>query len=133
MAGNNEGSQTMVQPDPLITYLSLKSEQHQTQLDKDYVQSVFETYSVEGNSLAQKDQKLVTKGNAILAYEEIFKMWKVDLDLQQEKTMKDVYFAQAWKKWQSKDENGDPTGNLDLNEAFRFLNDLMTQAKGTPM
>ena len=72
----------MVQPDPLITYLSLKSEQHQTQLDKDYVQSVFETYSVEGNSLAQKDQKLVTKGNAILAYEEIFKMWKVDLDLQ---------------------------------------------------
>jgi len=60
-------------------------------------------------------------------------MWKVDLDLQQEKTMKDVYFAQAWKKWQSKDENGDPTGNLDLNEAFRFLNDLMTQAKGTPI
>ena len=54
---------------------------------------------MEGNSLAQKDQKLVTKGNAILAYEEIFKMWKVDLDLQQEKTMKDVYFAQAWKKW----------------------------------
>ena len=47
--------------------------------------------------------------------------------------MKDVYFSQAWKKWQSKDENGDPTGNLDLNEAFRFLNDLMTQAKGTPM
>jgi hypothetical protein len=47
--------------------------------------------------------------------------------------MKDVYFAQAWKKWQSKDENGDPTGNLDLNEAFRFLNDLMTQAKGTPI
>ena len=60
-------------------------------------------------------------------------MWKVDLDLQQEKTMKDVYFAQAWKKWQLKDENGDPTGNLDLNEAFRFLNDLMTQAKGTPI
>ena len=47
--------------------------------------------------------------------------------------MKDVYFSQAWKKWQSKDENGDPTGNLELNEAFRFLNDLMTQAKGTPM
>ena len=47
--------------------------------------------------------------------------------------MKDVYFSQAWKKWQSKDESGDPTGNLDLNEAFRFLNDLMTQAKGTPM
>ena len=27
------------------------------------------------------------------------------------------------------DENGDPTGNLDLNEAFRFLNDLMTQSR----
>jgi hypothetical protein len=70
-----------VQPDPLITYLSLKSEQHQTQLDKDYVQSVFETYSVQNPSLAEQEKKIVTKGNAILAYEEIFKMWKVELDL----------------------------------------------------
>ena len=86
------GSTTVVQPDPLITYLSLKSEQHQTQLDKDYVQSVFDTYSVQG-SLVETDQKKVTKGNAILAYEEIFKMWKVDIDLQQEKTLKETYFA----------------------------------------
>jgi hypothetical protein len=61
-------------------------------LDKDYVQSVFETYSVQGSQDDDKPQNLVTKGNAILAYEEIFKMWKVDLDLQQEKTLKDVYF-----------------------------------------
>lgn len=60
-------------------------------------------------------------------------MWKVDLELQQEKTLKDTYFSQAWKKWEKKDENGDPAGNLDLNEAFRFLNDLMTTAKGTPI
>ena len=60
-------------------------------------------------------------------------MWKVDLNLQQEKTLKETYFAQAWKKWEMKDKNGDSTGNLDLNEAFRFLNDLMTMAKGTPI
>jgi len=34
----------------------------------------------------------LTKGNAILAYEEIFKMWKVDLTLEQQKKIKDVYF-----------------------------------------
>lgn len=71
----------------------------------------------------------MTKGNAILAYEEIFKMWKVELDLQQEKTLKEVYFSQAWDKWQTKDANGDPTGNLDLKDSFRFLNDLMTLQK----
>lgn len=49
---------------------------------------MFETYSVESG-----EQRLVTKGNAILAYEEIFKMWKVDLDLAQEKTLKEIYFA----------------------------------------
>lgn len=63
--------------------------------------------------MAETDKKLVTKGNAILAYEEIFKMWKVELDLQQEKTLKDTYFAQAWKKYEMKDANGDPTGNID--------------------
>ena len=60
-------------------------------------------------------------------------MWKVELELKQEKTLKDTYFKQVWTKWEKKDENGDPTGNLDLKESFRFLNDLMTSAKGTPI
>lgn len=56
-------------------------------------------------------------------------MWKVELDLQQEKTLKDTYFAQMWKKFEIKDAQGDPTGNMDLLESFRFLNDMMTTAK----
>jgi hypothetical protein len=32
-------------------------------------------------SSGASEQNNVTKGNAILAYEEIFKMWKVDIDL----------------------------------------------------
>lgn len=42
------------------------------------------------------ENRVVTKGNAILAYEEIFAMWKVDLNLEQEQKVKKVYFAQAW-------------------------------------
>jgi hypothetical protein len=83
-------------PGAVITYLGLKSEQHKSQLDKDYVQSVFESNSVStvltsGLMNGVEIQK-VTKGNAILAYEEIFRMWACDLDLQQEKTLKDTYF-----------------------------------------
>lgn len=65
-------------PDPVITYLSLKQQQHQTSLDKNYVDSVFDSYSVK---TGDDSNSAVTKGNAILAYDEIFKMWKVDLNL----------------------------------------------------
>ena len=73
--------------DPIITYMSLIASHHTTHLDRSYVESVFDSYaSTPTAALAQvddaDDSKIITKGNAILAYEEIFKMWKVDLDLQ---------------------------------------------------
>lgn len=76
--------------DTLISYLSLKSAQHSTQLDRNYVESVFESYSIksQANALAESTSsaeapeiRVVTKGNAILAYEDIMKMWKIDLTL----------------------------------------------------
>ena len=55
------------------------------------MESVFESYSVkaqasnalvEGSNAEAPDVRVVTKGNAILAYEDILKMWKIDLTLQ---------------------------------------------------
>jgi len=65
---------------------------HTTELDRNYVESVYDSYSTkvkkdkddEDNDEAKaEDEKsrIITKGNAILAYEEVFKMWKVDLSL----------------------------------------------------
>ena len=72
--------------DPILTYMSLIASHHTTHLDRSYVESVFDSYSSTPTGLSQVDdsdeQKVITKGNAILAYEEIFKMWKVDLNLQ---------------------------------------------------
>jgi hypothetical protein len=46
-------------------------------------------------------------------------MWKVDLNIDQEKKLKEVYFVQAWDKFQD-------DGNLNLRDSYRFLKDLMT-------
>ena len=55
-------------------------------LDRQYVESVFETYAVQtsgGNAEKVDDQAsknmIITQKNAWMAYEEIFKMWKIDL------------------------------------------------------
>ena len=55
-------------------------------MDRQYVESVFETYSVQttaGNAEKVDDHSnknmIVTNKNAWMAYEEIFKMWKIDL------------------------------------------------------
>lgn len=69
--------------DPLITYLTLKSNHHNSNLDRQYVESVFESYSVKTDPVESHqnlDQnQIVTRQNAWLGYEEIFKMWKIDL------------------------------------------------------
>lgn len=55
-------------------------------LDRQYVESVFETYAVQasgGNAEkvdeASNKNMIITQKNAWMAYEEIFKMWKIDL------------------------------------------------------
>ena len=63
--------------------------------------------------------QVITKANAILAYEEIFKMWKVELDPQQSQVFKSQHFENMWKHMS---ENG----VLDLKDSYRFLKDLMT-------
>jgi len=62
----------------------------------------------------------VTKGNVILAYEEIFQLWKVELSLEQQKRVKDIYFKQAWGRFANKE------GNLNVKDSFRFVMELMT-------
>jgi len=65
---------------------------HTTELDRNYVESVYDSYSTkvkkdkddeDNDEPKAEDEKsrIITKGNAILAYEEVFKMWKVDLSL----------------------------------------------------
>lgn len=123
--------------------MSLVAAHHTSKLDRTYVESVFDSYSVtpkkepiDSNSmvdtssensdqvieqvLTPDDQHVITKGNAILAYEEVFQMWKVDLNLEQQKKVKDIYFSQAWDKFA---ENG----NLDEKDSYRFLKDMMTE------
>jgi hypothetical protein len=70
--------------------MSQKASQHTSSLDRTYVESVFDSYSVkrEGND----EQALITKANAILALEEIFKMWKIDLSVSQQEQLKSKYF-----------------------------------------
>jgi len=71
--------------------MSLLAAHHTTKLDRQYVESIFDSYSVvttptaaTGTETADDDNvdKTITKGNAILSYEEIFRMWKVDLTLE---------------------------------------------------
>ena len=88
MGQGQRAAQPVVQPaeDPIITYMSLIASHHTSHLDRSYVESVFDSYSTTPTGLSQvgdaDDEKIITKGQAILAYEEIFKMWKVDLNLQ---------------------------------------------------
>ena len=97
----------------MITYLTLKSNHHNGATDRKYVEEVFDDYAVNTTSSEGITKQIITKQNAILAYEEIFKMWKIDLTEEQKKKVKDVYFNQAWKKF-SED------GNLNLQDAYRF-------------
>ena len=62
---------------------------------------------------------MVTKENAILAYEEIFKMWKVELDPQQSHTFKTQHFEHQWKRVSENNV-------LDIKDSYRFLKDMMT-------
>ena len=113
--------------DSIIVYLTLKASQHTSSLDRNYVESVFEENSVKSKGdtsvtekAAQPDEcQLITKGNAILAYEEIFKMWKVELNVEQALQVKTTNFVQAWDKFEE-------DGNLNLKDSWRFLKDLMT-------
>jgi len=62
---------------------------------------------------------MITKANAILAYEEVFKMWKVELDPAQAHTIKIQHFEQQWKRVSENNV-------LDLKDSYRFIKDLMT-------
>lgn len=103
------------------------------------MESVFESYSTEqkeessggglykditgygtpSSSGSGESTQVITKANAILAYEEIFKMWKVELDPQQAQVFKTQHFEHQWKHMS---ENG----VLDLKDSYRFLKDSMT-------
>jgi hypothetical protein len=101
------------------------------------VESVFESYSIKAqasSSLAESGSnaeapeiRVVTKGNAILAYEDVMKMWKIDLTLQQEKRFKEEYFKSTWGKFQNEDNC------LDLHDSYRFLQELMQKGQGKPI
>ena len=80
---------------------------------------MYEDYAVKTENTNSLKQQIITKQNAWLAYDEIFKMWKIDLTEDQKKKVKDVYFNQAWKKF-SED------GNLNFKDAYRFQKELMT-------
>lgn len=86
------------------------------------MQSVFESNSV-STTINGVEINKVTKGNAILAYEEIFRMWACDLDLQQEKTLKETYFENSWSRWKTDDGEG---SYLQMSKGYDFLMDLMT-------
>jgi hypothetical protein len=66
-----------------MTYLKLLAAEHSSALDRQFVESVFDSYSVKGDQAKDKDlndnepYKMLTKGNGILAYEEVFGTWKV--------------------------------------------------------
>jgi hypothetical protein len=81
---------------------------------KDITSSSSSSSGAEGSS-----SQVITKANAILAYEEVFKMWKVELDPQQANTFKTQHFDQMWKRVQENNV-------LDLKDSYRFLKDLMT-------
>lgn len=112
----------------MLVYLTLKNGQHLSRLDRNYVESVFESFSVKSKDASPETKDgtvqvdeldLITKGNAILAYEQVFKMWKVELNVQQQTKLRTAYFEQAWDRY-----NED--GNLNLKDSWRFMRDLMT-------
>lgn len=51
-------------------------------------------------------------------------MWTIELDLQQEKTLKDTYFETAWTKFTANGDSDPPY--LPLNKGYDFLIDLMS-------
>ena len=53
---------------------------------------MYEDYAVKTENTNSLKQQIITKQNAWLAYDEIFKMWKIDLTEDQKKKVKDVYF-----------------------------------------
>ena len=114
--------------DPILVYMTLKMGQHLGKLDRQYVEQVFESYSFKSKESAVETKvsntnndrvDLVTKGNAVLAYEEIFKLWKIALNVQQQTRVKTAYFEQAWERFAE-------DGNLNLRDAWRFFRDMMT-------
>ena len=88
---------------------------------KAYVDSVFDQQSttVADNEEPDQSKKIVTIGNAILAYEMIFQSWGVDLTLEQQHIVRYQFFPTAWKKNENKDEQ------LEIADAFKFLGDMM--------
>lgn len=117
----------MQNADPILVYLTLKMGQHLSRLDRNYVESVFDSFSFKSKEAAPESKvqneveevDLITKGNAILAYEEIFKMWKIVLNVQQQTRFRTSYFEQAWDRFAE-------DGNLNLKDSWRFLRDAMT-------
>jgi hypothetical protein len=51
-------------------------------------------------------------------------MWACDLDLQQEKTLKETYFERAWNRF--KTDDGEGGSYLELSKGYDFLIDMMT-------
>lgn len=88
-------------------YLQLILLKHQSQQDRQYVESVFEQQSTTAQDEDEPEgvnKKIVTKGNAILAYEDIFKMWSVDLSLEEHDIVRNMFFENVWKKYENKDD-----------------------------
>lgn len=56
-------------------------------------------------------------------------MWTIELDLQQEKTLKDTYFETAWTKFTANGDSDPPY--LPLNKGYDFLIDLMSSQGGS--
>ena len=109
----------------MMEYLSVKSQQHKSQLDRSYIESVFESYSSEAktpnpNIPPGEDTRVLTRTNAALAYDEIFRLWKVELEPAQEKKFRSENFEQMFSKFAGDDNL------MDLKDAYRFVQDLMT-------
>ena len=107
-----------------LNCLSLKSSQHVSQLDRNYVDSVFESYSTKKKDLStpnpDDDISTLTKEAALKAIGEVFTMWKCDLNEGEKVKFKSVYFEQAWDKYDEVDNQ------MNLKDAYRFLKDVMT-------
>ena len=72
--------------------MTLKSNHHNGKTDRKYVEEVYDDYAVKTEERDSTSKSIITKQNAILAYDEIFKMWRIDLTEDQKKKVKDVYF-----------------------------------------
>lgn len=106
--------------------------EHQSQIDRSFVESVFESYStkverdqdeivtnLKRQSENEKESRVISRTNSILAYKDIFKMWKIKLNEEASKKLLNLYFKVAWDKMA---ENGE----IDVKDTYSFIKELMT-------